>query len=155
MTTKNIQQIYKVYINKINNQNNIIIISVTAIIIFNIIKKRMLSKKNCESSSDSVAVVTAYDDDTVNEKNNYLIYPVNYFNVTTGLAPTTEEDAAMFWAYRKNRPKNGVENSLPDGKKMKIEMETLRQDLISFTEASVLEEIRTQAKCYKLTMNST
>lgn len=80
-----------------------------------------------------------------------LEYPRDYFDPTTGAIPSSPEQAAFLWPYRKRRPRRGVvDNETADGVKMKKEMETVRKSLRSYVNLSYMEGVREQASYHNL-----
>ena len=66
------------------------------------------------------------------ERSEFLCYPWNFFDRTTGGLPKDEEEACCLWPYRKARQNNGsgIADMVPaDGAAMLNEMKDIRESL--------------------------
>lgn len=61
-----------------------------------------------------------------------LVYPRDYFGIKNGKIPKDDNELKALWAYRKDRPKAGVDRSTPDAAKMYNEMLSVRKSLRTF-----------------------
>lgn len=82
-----------------------------------------------------------------------LVYPENFFSLDNGNVPVNEEEASKFWSFRVARPLDGKETApIPDGSKMLLEMNNIRNSLLLATDKAVLSMIKDEAKLHGLKM---
>ena len=83
-------------------------------------------------------------------------YPRDFFSTTNGAPPKNEEEAKKLWAFRKNRPGQGIiDEEPPDGKKMLNEVYAVRNNLQKFVMDAFLDGAREMANQWGLTMPDT
>ena len=71
-----------------------------------------------------------------------LIYPLDYFNGTTGSPPKTDDEAVRFWSFRKDRPAEGQSDKQSlNGSKMKEEMQEVHDSLLAYTQKAVEKSV--------------
>ena len=83
-----------------------------------------------------------------------LEYPRNFFHQQTGAGPSTPEQAARFWMYRKSRRTDGLADTeeQPDGEAMLQEIKDIRESLRTFILQSYQEGIQQRAKEMNITI---
>ena len=83
-----------------------------------------------------------------------LVYPRDFFAPT--LAGRDDDSLnALRWQYRKERPIDKSETLQPDAKKMKIEIEEMRNNLRKYVKESYFLGLKKEAKRWGMTMEST
>jgi hypothetical protein len=76
----------------------------------------------------------------------HLEYPRNFFHPSTGNGPANQQDAELFWQYRKSRPStSSIETQVADGKQMLREIVVIRRSLKTAVVTSFMEEARIAA----------
>ena len=77
---------------------------------------------------------------------DFLEYPLWYFDQTTGSGPKTIAEAALYWSWWKNRPRgNAKETEEPCGKYMLNEINNNKKNLRAFVRAEYHDYIRVLA----------
>ena len=87
-----------------------------------------------------------------------LPFPMSYFDVKTGQPPKSEDDATRLWQWRRNRPPPGHDTEpIPDNAGMIIlkEARDLHKSLRTYTHQKFMEDARTMAKVWSLTIPGT
>jgi hypothetical protein len=86
-----------------------------------------------------------------------LGYPKHFFNERTGKGPKDEFAAEQFWPYRKDRPSNDFDMYTipPDGRKMLLEMNSIRNDLRHHVSTELLYNMILSCKELNITIPST
>ena len=75
-----------------------------------------------------------------------LPYPHDFWDVDTGSIPTTAEQAQRLWQYRRCRPEQGsLDNETPDGMKMLVEIQKMRERLKEHVERCFVAGAREMA----------
>lgn len=83
------------------------------------------STSSGDEASQSATTVT-----NSTTSNNKLLYPRDFFKIEDGKSPDTEDEAKVFWKYRKERPPPGLVDRTPaDGQKMLQEMNDIKRSL--------------------------
>ena len=55
--------------------------------------------------------------------------PHNFFDKVSGKGPSDPEEAKKYWEFRKNKPRDSVDNEDPDGEQMVLEIKEMRKKL--------------------------
>ena len=76
-----------------------------------------------------------------------LEYPRNFFHQETGVGPSTSEEAALLWIYRKGRRTDGLaDTEPPDGNLMLQEIKEIRDSLHAHIQRTYENGLRDRAK---------